>query len=132
MTASQGFVEARIYVTLALAFLIFISLSSIIAIADQLAFYSHTSPTPLGFQLDREDLPMFSRLGMFSPLYLFPVASTGLALAVELYCLRPLRRNIVPKRGIFLVITMLGYIFGAVLVGILLTIAYRKIYGKRV
>jgi len=128
---SQGFVEARIYVTLAFAFLVFIGLSSIIAVAVQLAFYSHTPPTPLEPQLDRGDLSIFSRLGIFSPLYLFPVASIVLALAVELNCLKPLKRNVIPEKRMFITITMLGYVFGAILTGILLTIAYQKIYRKR-
>jgi len=73
-------------------------------------------------------LPIFSRLGMFSPLYLFPVASIVLALTVELNCLKPLKRNVIPKKRMFITITMLGYVFGAILTGILLTIAYQKIY----
>jgi len=126
----QSFVEARIYVTLAFAFLVFIGLSSIIAVAVQLAFYSHTPLTLLKPQLDRGDLPVFSRLGMFSPLYLFPVASIVLALAVQFNCLKPLKRNVIPEKKMFIAITMLGYVFGAILTGILLTIAYQKIYGK--
>ena len=127
---SQGFVEARIYVTLAFAFLVFIGLSSIIAVAVQPAFYSHTPPTPLEPRLGG-GLSIFSKLGMFSPLYLFPVALIVLALAVELNCLKPLKRNVIPEKRVFIVITMLGYVFGAILTGILLTIAYQKIYRKR-
>jgi len=127
---SQDFVEARIYVTLAFAFLVFIGLSSIIAIAVQLAFYSYTPPAPLKPQIDREDLPISSRLGMFSPLYLFPIASIVLALTVELSCLKPLKRNVIPKKRMFITITVLGYVFGAILTGILLTLAYQKIYKK--
>jgi len=125
---SQGLVEARIYVTLAFAFLVFIGLSAIIAIAVQSAFYS--PPAPLKPQLGREDLPISSRLGVFSPLYLLPVAPILLALTLELNCLKPLKRNVIPKKGAFIAITMLGYIFGAILTGILLTIAYQKIYKK--
>jgi len=127
---SQDFVEARVYVTLAFAFLVFIGLSAIIAVSVQLAFYSLTPPAPLKPQLDREDLPISSRLGMFDPLYLLPVAPILLALALELNCLKPLKRNVIPKKGAFIAITMLGYIFGAILTGILLTIAYQKIYKK--
>ena len=124
----QKLIEARIYVTLAFAFLIFIGVSSVIAIATQIAFYSTPLPTPLEPQLNRRDMPLSLQLDVLSPFYLFPIASIALALVVKMKCLEPLKRNLVPEQRVFTIITVLGYILGAILTGILLTIAYRKIY----
>ncbi len=91
-------------------------------------FYSTPLPTPLELQLNRRDMPLSLQLGVLSPFYPFPIASIALALVVKMKCLEPLKRNLVPKRRVLAIITVLGYILGAILTGILLTIAYRKIY----
>jgi len=126
---SQNLTEVRVYITLAFAFLVFIGISSVIIITAQIALYSNTSPMPLEPQLKRKDLPVSLRLGILSPLYLFPATSITLALVVKMKCLNPLERNLIPEEKILITITILGYILGAILAGILLTIAYRKIYG---
>ena len=129
MVNSQNLTEVRVYIALAFAFLVFIGISSVIIITAQIALYSNTSPMPLEPQLKRKDLPVSLRLGILSPLYLFPATSITLALVVKMKCLNPLERNLIPEEKILITITILGYILGAILAGILLTIAYRKIYG---
>jgi len=51
-----------------------------------------------------------------------------LVLIVKVKCLNPLSKNMIPEKKTFIAITILGYMLGAILTGILLTIAYQRTY----
>jgi len=112
-----------LYVTLASAFLVFIGLFAIIAATVQLTFYSLTPPAPLKPQLGREDLPISSMLGIFQPAIPIPRNTSTACTCSRVELSETIEEKRHPKEGAFIAMMMLEYVFGAILTGILLTIA---------
>jgi len=126
-------VEARVYLVISFSIFIALAMISALAIGTQYLFYSTPVPIPQPYGTGEDTskyVPLGERLGLYQFAFIVPAINLVLSIVLWYSCIKPLESGLLPSKGLVAILALLGYVFGAIITGILLTIVYMKLFRE--